>query len=197
MEKEIIKKILSSDNVVESINKNLVILLTLIPELKDMIDFPHNNPQHHLNVWDHTLLALSISPNDFYIRFVLLLHDIGKPHSYQDEEIRHFYGHGKESAYISERILKRLNFSDSEVNELTYLIKEHDSLITKREMKENTELARKKFYIQMSDGLAHNPSKLEKRVSYLLSINEKLNYEDERKKNKIFILDFYNKNAIE
>ena len=54
-----------------------------------MIGFEHKHPHHHLDVWNHTLLALSYSPKDFDIRLVLLLHDIGKPHSYQDEEIRH------------------------------------------------------------------------------------------------------------
>lgn len=98
MEKEMIRKILMSDDVVDSINQNLDMILNFISELKDMISFEHNHPHHHLDVWNHTLLALSIFPQNFDIRLVLLLHDIVKPHSYQDEEIRHFKGHPKVSS---------------------------------------------------------------------------------------------------
>ena len=40
-----------------------------------------------------------------------LLHDIGKPFSYQDEEVRHFHGHPEVSADMTEEILKRLGYS--------------------------------------------------------------------------------------
>ena len=71
-----------SDNVVECINNNLDYLLVLVPEIQYMIGFEHKHPHHHLDVWNHTLLALSLSQNDFDIRLCLLLHDIGKPFSY-------------------------------------------------------------------------------------------------------------------
>ena len=60
-------KILMSDDVVDSINNNLYELLLIIPELEDVIGFPHNHPHHHLDVWNHTLLALSLSEKDFDI----------------------------------------------------------------------------------------------------------------------------------
>lgn len=182
MEKEKIFKILMTDNVVNSINNNLDIILNLIPELKDTIGFEHNHPHHHLDVWNHTLLALSISPKNFEIRLVLLLHDIGKPHSYQDEEIRHFKGHPKVSSQISFHILKRLNFNDDEIKELCYLIENHDNPITEEEIINNKELTIKKFNIQLCDGLAHNPLKLEKRIAYLTSMNEKINDKEEQEK---------------
>lgn len=58
MPKDILKQILISDDVVESINDNIETLFSLIPELQPMVDFPHNHPHHHLDVWQHTLLAL-------------------------------------------------------------------------------------------------------------------------------------------
>lgn len=181
MSKEILTKILMSDDVVDSIKQNLDILLALIPELKDMIGFEHNHPHHHLDVWEHTLLALSLSPKEFDIRLVLLLHDIGKPHSYQDREIRHFKGHPQVSSRMSLEILKRLNFEHNKILELCYLIEQHDLPITNKEITTNKELAIKKFKIQFCDGLAHNPSKLEKRIAYLNHINEKLNDDQEKK----------------
>ena len=105
MNKDKLYNILTSDNIEISIKENLDYLLEIMPELKDMIGFPHNHPHHHLDVWNHTLFALSISQNDFDIRLSLLLHDIGKPHSYQDGEIRHFKGHPEVSSKMSKVLL--------------------------------------------------------------------------------------------
>lgn len=192
MDREGLYNILLSDDIVTSINNNLNELLDLIPELKDMIGFEHNHPYHHLDVWNHTLLALSYSPMDFDIRLVLLLHDIGKPHSYQDAERRHFKGHPKVSSVISFNILKRLNFNDDEIIKLCYLIEQHDTMITDREINGDKELTIKKFNIQCCDILAHHPMKLEKRIKYLLNINEKINTENEKVKCKKLISKFIN-----
>lgn len=191
MEKEKIYNILMNDDIITSINNNLDILLNLIPELKDMVGFEHNHPHHHLDVWNHTLLALSHSPKDFDIRLVLLLHDIGKPHSYQDEEVRHFRGHPKVSSSMSFNILKRLKFNDAEIFKLCYLIEQHDIPIIDEEIVNDKELAIKKFKVQCCDVLAHNPLKLEKRVSYLLIMNKKLNNELEQEKYKKLISKYY------
>ena len=109
---KVIQNILLSEDVVKSINNNIDILLEIIPEIKDMIGFQHNHPHHHLDVWNHTLLALSLSEPIFDIRLCLLLHDIGKPHSYQDGEIRHFKGHSLKSSIISKDILTRFGYDE-------------------------------------------------------------------------------------
>ena len=82
MDREKLYDILLCDDVVGAINDNLEYILKIIPELKDMIGFEHRHPHHHLDVWNHTLLAISYSPKVFDVRLVLLLHDIGKPHCY-------------------------------------------------------------------------------------------------------------------
>ena len=51
-------------------------------------------------------------------RLVMLLHDIGKPFSYQDDgKSRHFKGHAKKSAEMAKIILDRFNI-DEENKEL-------------------------------------------------------------------------------
>lgn len=162
-----IQDVLTSEEVVEKIKNNLDELLEIIPEIKKMIGFEHKHPHHHLDVWNHTLLALSLSDNDFEIRLVLLLHDIGKPYHYQDGEIRHFEGHSKVSKEISLNILKRLNYTDKFIEEVCYLIEKHDDLITSEDIKNNYDLAYKRYLIQECDALAHHPEKLEKRIKYL------------------------------
>lgn len=183
--------ILLSDDVVSTINNNLEMLLDIIPELKDIIGFEHKHPHHHLDVWNHTLLALSYSSKEFELRLVLLLHDIGKPHCYQEGEIRHFKGHPQVSSNISYKILKRLNFKDEDINKLCYLIKEHDNPISNKEIINNIELATMKYKVQCCDALAHNPTKLEKRIKYLLQIGEKLNNLKEIKEYEKIILKKY------
>lgn len=182
--------ILMSDDIVNNIKNNLDRILYIIPELKDLIGFEHNHPHHHLDVWDHTLLALSNSPQDFEIRLVLLLHDIGKPHSYQDKEVRHFKNHAKVSSEISNNILKRLNLNENEINKLCYHIEQHDTPITEEEIINDKDLAIIKFKIQCCDALAHNPLKLEKRINYLLNMNKLLNNEEEQIKCRKLILNY-------
>lgn len=163
-----IYNILMVDDVIESINNNKKILLNLIPELAVMFGFNHHHPHHHLNVWDHTILALSLSDKDFEVRLALLLHDIGKPFCYQESNgVRHFKGHNEESFKISKRIFDRLKFNDELKIRILYLILNHDISITQDDIIKNYELSLKRYEVQRCDILAHNPNFLEKRIKYL------------------------------
>ena len=164
---ESLYEILTSDNVVEAIKSHMDYLLKIIPEIKYMIDFPHNHPHHHLDVWNHTLHALSLSSNDFDVRFCLLLHDIGKPFSYQDEEVRHFHGHPIVSSRMAKTILKRLQYDDSYIQKICFLIENHDTPITEEQIKSNLDLCLQLYEVQRCDALSHHPNHLEKRRKYL------------------------------
>ena len=163
-----LEEILVSDNIIDSINDNLDTLFELIPELKSMVGFLHKHPHHHLDVWEHTLYALSLSDNDFEIRLVLLLHDIGKPYFYTEGEIRHFRNHPIVSSEMSRVILKRLGYEDEFIEEVCYLIKYHDSPIRVNSVLENSDLEYKRYLVQYCDCYAHHPDKLEKRIKYLV-----------------------------
>lgn len=169
-----LKKILLAEDVVCSINENIYYLIEKIPEIESMMGFEHNHPHHHLDVWNHTLLALSLSEKDFDIRLCLLLHDIGKPFSYQDEEVRHFRNHAEVSSNISRVILNRLGYDEEYINYMCCLIENHDTKIEDEDIKDNYELCLKLYKIQKCDALAHNPDKLEKRKIYLDEIDKKL-----------------------
>lgn len=121
-----LETILLSEDIVESINSNIDYLINIIPENKDMMGFEHKHPHHHLDVWNHTLLALSLSQKNFDVRLCLLLHDIGKPHSYQEGEVRHFKNHPKVSSQMSKIILQRLGYEEKYIDYICYLIKHHD-----------------------------------------------------------------------
>lgn len=169
-----LQTILLADDVIKSINDNLDYLLQIIPEIKNMIGFEHNHPHHHLDVWNHTLLALSMSEKEFDIRLCLLLHDIGKPFSYQDEEVRHFKNHAKVSANMTHDILNRLGYDKEYTDYICNLIEMHDTPISSKQIENNYDLYLKLYKIQRCDALAHHPDKLEKRKEYLQKTEEKL-----------------------
>lgn len=101
-----------------------------IPELKDLIGFQQNNPYHAYDVFNHTIHAIEkCESDDLVVRLAVFFHDFGKPHSYQDGEdgIRHFKGHGKVSAEITDSIMKRLRFDNETRNNVVELVYYHDA----------------------------------------------------------------------
>lgn len=109
-----------------------------IPEIKDMLGFPQNNPYHIYDVWGHTVHAVQayecdyepdLNPRDLITSLAVFFHDIGKPHCYQDGEdgIRHFKGHGRVSADMTDTIMKRLRFDNDTREKVVQLVYYHDA----------------------------------------------------------------------
>lgn len=174
MVKERLNKILLNDNIGQSLNDNIDFVISIIPEIKHIIGFEHNHPHHNLNVWDHTIKALEYSKPDLEIRIALLLHDIGKPFSYQDEEVRHFHGHPLVSSQISYKILRRLAYDEGAIKRIIYLIENHDNKIDIKNLHGDLDLVCKLLHIQYADTYAHNPDKIKKRLELLGSIEKEL-----------------------
>ena len=176
---ERIYDILMSKDVVESIEKNIDYLQEQIPELSPMIGFDQKHPHHHLDLWNHTLFALSMAEENFEVRLSLLLHDIGKPTSYQEENgVRHYPNHAKVSSKMAEEILSRLNFREDFIKRISYLIENHDTKVTEEQIETDFETACILYRIQYCDAMAHHPEKLEKRREYLMDIEKKLRKKD-------------------
>lgn len=156
-EKRKIEQILQADKIAE---KEEQTIFKIIPELLDEKGFSQNNPWHIYDVWNHTKKVFENSKPDKEIRLVLLLHDIGKPHSFQDDEngIRHFKGHSQKSAEISEQILKRLGYSENEISQICFLIANHDKTIQPEVINaSNLETYKKLLYVQYCDASGYNP----------------------------------------
>ena len=123
-------KIASSDSFCVQLLLYKDVFSLFIPELKDMIDFPQNNPYHDYDVFGHTFHAVEhCESEDLTVRLSVFFHDFGKPHSYQDGEdgIRHFKGHGRVSAEITDSIMKRLRFDNETRNNVVELVYYHDA----------------------------------------------------------------------
>ena len=123
-------KIASSDDFCVELLLYKDVFSLFIPELKDMFNFPQNNPWHIWDVFGHTIHAVEYcDSDDLVVRLAVFFHDFGKPHSYQDGEdgIRHFKGHGKVSADMTDSIMKRLRFDNETRNNVVELVYYHDA----------------------------------------------------------------------
>ena len=169
-----LNEIITQENLEESIDKNIDFLIETIPEIKNMIGFEHRHPHHIYDVWNHTKVAMKNSNPDLEIRMALLFHDIGKPFSYQDEEVRHFHGHPEVSNKMTEKILKRLNYDDEFIKRICYLVQFHDTIIDMNEIDIKGALVLKRLEVQYADAKAHNPTKVQKRIDILDRIKEEL-----------------------
>ena len=119
----------SSDFCVQMVLYHEVFSL-FIPEIKDMFGFQQNNPYHIYDVWNHTVHAIEYCESDDLVtRLAVFFHDIGKPHCYQDSEdgIRHFKGHGRVSADMTDKIMKRLRFDNDTREKVVELVYYHDA----------------------------------------------------------------------
>ena len=123
-------KIASSDDFCVELLLYKDVFSLFIPELKDMFNFPQNNPWHIWDVFGHTIHAVEYcDSDDLVVRLAVFFHDFGKPHSYQDGEdgIRHFKGHGKVSADMTDSIMKRFRFDNETRNNVVELVYYHDA----------------------------------------------------------------------
>ena len=143
------------------------VLCQIIPEFKDTIDFDQRNKYHVHDVWEHTTVALYYEMSgELIIRLAALFHDIGKPHSYQEEEngTRHFKGHGKVSAEMTDKIMRRMRFSNYIRESVVELVFYHDATIEEGEKYVKRWLGkigetqfRRLLELKKADINAHNP----------------------------------------
>lgn len=172
------------------VEENIDFILKNIPEISHMIGFEHKHPHHHLDVWGHTLLALkSLESKDLETNMAVLLHDIGKPFSYQDEEIRHFHGHPQISAQMSGKILRRLGYDREFIDNVCYLVRTHDTIIQPDNLDNTYNMIQKRLMVQYADANAHKPDKVEKRVKLLDEIREELQIRKSIEKQKVSVID--------
>jgi poly(A) polymerase len=99
------------------------------------------------------------------LAWAALLHDIGKPDTFfkDDNGVEHFYGHDRVGAKIAEDILKRLRFSNDEIEAITLAVKNHMKFVAAPEMKTSTwkKFVREKYFplylaLHKLDALASN-----------------------------------------
>ncbi len=104
------------------------LLKEILPEVDACFDVGQNQYHSHCVGW-HTLNSVDAMDQNYpFLRWVLLLHDIGKPVCKQWNEERGdyvFYRHQHVGAGMAEKIMHRLHFSNAEIALATSLISNH------------------------------------------------------------------------
>lgn len=121
-------KILSSEKAYEGILllHETKLLQYILPELEQGVGVKQD--RHHIYpVFNHNLLSLKHCPSkDWQVRLAALLHDIGKPKTRKIiNGIATFYNHEYVSARLTEKIMKRLRFSNEDRDRIINLVKNH------------------------------------------------------------------------
>ncbi len=129
--REELNKMLLSENRAAALKdlRKLKILKVILPEVAKMKGVKQPKIYHKEgDVFTHTLKVLENLPKNPSLELVwaALLHDVGKPETYKKFlGITVFRRHTEKSAEITEKILKRLRFSRKEVEDITWLVKNH------------------------------------------------------------------------
>lgn len=121
-------KMLCGKGVLDVLLEYSDVIAVIIPEMKPCIGFDQNNRYHQYTVYEHIAHAVAnYTGTDISVKVALLLHDIGKPLCYsEDENGGHFHGHAVPSRDIAEVVVDRLRFDNKTKEEVLDLVLYHD-----------------------------------------------------------------------
>lgn len=168
-----LSKLVCGDGVLDVLLRFSDVMTTIIPELGPCIGFDQNNKYHCYTVYDHIAVAVWNSPSDdLVVRMALLLHDIGKPCCYtEDENGGHFHGHGEFSYELAKKSLSRLRFDNKTRHSILTLVLHHDAQIepTPKTVRRwlnriGAEEFARLLKIRMADIKAHSPETQSSRI---------------------------------
>ena len=121
-------KLLCGKGAVSILREYIDVIAHFIPELARCVGFDQNTKYHCYDVFEHTLHALELETSgDLLTRLSILLHDVGKPLCYtEDEHGGHFKGHAPVGVEITETLMKRLRFDKDSTERVKLLVELHD-----------------------------------------------------------------------
>lgn len=106
------------------------VLCHILPEIAPSVGFDQRNPYHKYDVYTHSLVALELAEGDVCVKLAALLHDVGKPACFsEDERGGHFYGHPPQSAELTRTALHRLRTDNKTLSTVVKLVAEHHRTI--------------------------------------------------------------------
>lgn len=121
-------KLICGRGAVRILREYIDVIAVFLPELSRCVGFEQNTKYHCYDVFEHTLQALALCEGtDLVTRLGVLLHDIGKPLCYtEDEQGGHFKGHAPVGVEITKEVLSRLRFDNETVRRMELLVEWHD-----------------------------------------------------------------------
>lgn len=120
-------KILCGEYAVNCLLEYREIIVIFIPEITEMFEFNQKSKYHKFDLYNHTLRTVGNVKKAPNLRLAAFFHDIGKMSTMtiDSQGEGHFYGHAEISAQITEKILKRLKYSNKEISQILVLIRNH------------------------------------------------------------------------
>ena len=121
-------KLICGPGAVRILREYIDVVAVFLPELDRCVGFEQNTKYHCYDVFEHTLHALELCENnDLITRLGVLLHDIGKPLCYTEDELGgHFKGHAPIGVELTREILSRLRFDNETIRRMELLVEWHD-----------------------------------------------------------------------
>ena len=119
------------------------VIFEVIPELKKCYNFNQHSKWHSLDVYNHIARAVSSIKPKQELRWCMLFHDVAKPDKFFLDENGegHFYGHADLSEKVAYGILKRLKASNKLIENVCFLVKNHDKPFPQNDLKFKLRLA--------------------------------------------------------
>ncbi len=116
------------------------LLERLLPEVRAMrgVEQP---PQFHPegDVWTHTMIMLQgLREPSAPLAWGVLLHDVGKPATFNKTDRIRFHGHARVGVGIARRICRRLRFSNAWTERVLALVANHMRFLDVQRMKRST-----------------------------------------------------------
>lgn len=119
-------------------------LCRFIPALEETVNFNQHSPHHAYDVYTHICHVTAAVPREATLRWAALLHDVGKPACFaQDETGRgHFKGHAQVGAAMAAEILRELDAPKPLTAEVVWLIDHHMEPLPRNEAELSADVER-------------------------------------------------------
>ncbi len=103
------------------------VLGVVLPEVAALVGFHRSSPVHHKDLWTHTLEVLTTTPPDADLRWVALMHDVGKVATREvgpDGKVT-FWRHERVGAFLMRGVAARLGMAPARAERIAFVIEHH------------------------------------------------------------------------
>ena len=102
------------------------LLREILPELEVCVAVDQPGGYHKYDVFEHSIRCIDACDKNLRLRLAALFHDISKPQAKRPSDTgATFYGHEMLGARVARRVMTRLRFSNSLIDEVATLVDRH------------------------------------------------------------------------